>query len=64
MRYLSEDEAYRNIYGDTVVIFLPNLLTADNYLKLITVYKKMERIKISLRQSGMGKSIFPALLRV
>jgi hypothetical protein len=40
LRYLSEDEAYRNIYGDTVVIFLPNLLTADNYLKLITVYKR------------------------
>jgi hypothetical protein len=37
LRYLSEDEAYRNIYGDTVVIFLPNLLMADNYLKLITV---------------------------
>ncbi len=41
LRYLPEDEAYRNIYGDTVVIFLPNLLMADNYLKLVTVYKKM-----------------------
>lgn len=41
LRYLSEDEAYRNIYGDTVVIFLPNLLMADNDLKLITIYKKM-----------------------
>ena len=41
LKYLSEDEAYRNIYGDQVVIFLPNLLVADNYLKLITVYKKM-----------------------
>ena len=40
LKYLSEDEAYRNIYGDQVVIFLPNLLVADNYLKLITVYKK------------------------
>jgi hypothetical protein len=40
LRYLSEDEAYRNIYGDHVVIFLPNLLMADNYLKLITVYQK------------------------
>ena len=39
LRYLSEDEAYRNIYGDHVVIFLPNLLMADNYLKLITIYK-------------------------
>ncbi|NWF94181.1 MAG: hypothetical protein HXY46_14875 [Syntrophaceae bacterium] len=41
LRYISEDEAYRNIYGDHVVIFLPNLLMADNYLKLITIYKKM-----------------------
>ncbi len=41
LKYLSEDEAYRNIYGDQVVIFLPNLLVADNYLKLITAYKKM-----------------------
>lgn len=40
VKYLPEDEAYRNIYGDHVVIFLPNLLMADNYLKLITVYKK------------------------
>ncbi len=41
IRYLPEDEAYRNIYGDTVVIFLPNLLMADNDLKLIAIYKKM-----------------------
>ncbi len=40
LKYLSEDEAYRNIYGDQVVIFLPNLLVADNYLKLLSVYKK------------------------
>jgi hypothetical protein len=39
VKYLPEDEAYRNVYGDVVVIFLPNLLMADNYLKLITVYK-------------------------
>ena len=39
LKYLPEDEASRNVYGDVVVIFLPNLLMADNYLKLITVYK-------------------------
>ena len=39
VKYLPEDEAYRNIYGDQAVIFLPNLLIADNNLKLITVYK-------------------------
>jgi len=41
LRYLPEDEAYRNIYGDHVVIFLPNLLMADNFLKLVTVYRKV-----------------------
>jgi hypothetical protein len=40
VRYLPQDQAYRNIYGDAVIVFLPNLLMADNYLKLITVYKK------------------------
>jgi len=39
LKYLPEDEAYRNIYGEQAVIFLPNLLMADNHLKLITVYK-------------------------
>ncbi len=43
LKYFSEDEAYRNIYGDHVVIFLPNLLTADNYLKLISIYRRVGR---------------------
>lgn len=55
LRYLSEDEAYRNIYGDTVVIFLPNLLMADNYLKLMTVYKKTGREKDINEAEGNGK---------
>ena len=42
IKYLPEDEAYRNIYGEQVVIFLPNLLIADNDLKLVTVYKNMK----------------------
>ena len=41
IKYLPEDEAYRNIYGEQVIIFLPNLLIADNDLKLVTVYKNM-----------------------
>jgi len=43
LRYFPEDEAYRNIYGDHVVIFLPNLLMADNFLKLLTLYSKIGR---------------------
>ena len=41
IKYLPEDEAYRNIYGEQVMIFLPNLLIADNALKLVNVYKNM-----------------------
>jgi hypothetical protein len=39
VKYLPEDEAHRNVYGDVVVIFMPNLLMADNNLKLFTLYK-------------------------
>jgi len=42
LKYLPEDEAYRNIYGDQTVIFMPNLLMADNDLKLISIYKNMK----------------------
>ena len=45
LKYLPEDEAYRNIYGEQVIIFLPNLLIADNDLKLVTVYKNMKNDK-------------------
>ena len=55
LKYLSEDEAYRNIYGDHVVIFLPNLLMADNYLKLITVCKKMGRTNDIIEAERYGK---------
>lgn len=55
LRYLSEDEAYRNIYGDHVVIFLPNLLMTDNYLKLIIIYKKMGRDDKAAEMKEHGK---------
>ena len=41
LKYLPEDEPNRNIHGTLVVIFLPNLLIADNDLKLVSVYKNM-----------------------
>jgi len=41
VKYLPEDEAHRDIYEGQTVIFLPNLLMADNDLKLITVYRNM-----------------------
>jgi hypothetical protein len=45
LKYVPEDEAYRNIYGEEVMIFLPNLLIADNDLKLVAVYKSMKNDK-------------------
>jgi len=54
LKYLSEDEAYRNIYGDQVVIFLPNLLIADNDLKLVTVYKNMKNDNKVAEARGNG----------
>jgi len=42
LKYLPEDEPNRNIHGNLVVIFLPNLLIADNDLKLVSVYKNMK----------------------
>ncbi len=41
LKYLPDDEAHRNIYGAQVVIFLPNLLIADNDLKLSAVYRRL-----------------------
>ncbi len=55
LRYLSKDEAYLNLYGDHVVIFLPNLLSADNYLKLVTVYQKLGRDDKASQAKGHGE---------
>jgi hypothetical protein len=43
VKYFPEDDACKNIYGDHVVIFLPNLLMADNQLKLMEIYSKTKR---------------------
>jgi nitrous oxide reductase len=55
LKYLPEDEAYRNIYGEQAVIFLPNLLIADNDLKLITVYRNMRNDDKVAEARGDGK---------
>jgi hypothetical protein len=41
LKHVPGDEANYNIYGTQVVIFLPNLLIADNDLKLVSVYKNL-----------------------
>ncbi len=63
VRYLPQDEAYRNIYGDTVVIFLPNLLMADNYLKLITVYTKTGKNEQAVEAKRQGEAYLSASLK-
>src|SRR4030067_331066 len=54
LKYLPEDEASRNVYGDIVVIFMPNLLMADNDLKLVTVYKNLRNDKGIVESKGDG----------
>ncbi len=63
LRYLPNDEAYRNIYGDTVVIFLPNLLMADNCLKLITIYKKMGKNQQAVEAKRYGEEYLSTSLK-
>ena len=62
LKYLPEDEAYRALYGDQTTIFLPNLLIADNDLKLIGIYRNLgEDDKVSEArsegQSYLGESL-------
>jgi hypothetical protein len=54
LKYLPEDEAYREVYEGQTVIFLPNLLIADNNLKLITVYKNLENDKRAAEAKDEG----------
>jgi hypothetical protein len=56
VKYLPEDEGNRNVYGDVVVIFMPNLLIADNDLKLVTVYKKLRNDKEIPKLKGEGEN--------
>jgi len=42
LKYQPQDDASLNVYGDQVIIFLPNLLIADNDLKLVAVYKNLK----------------------
>jgi len=63
LKYLSEDEAYRNIYGDHVVIFLPNLLMADNYLKLIKIYRNLKMDEEIQKADQWGKEYLSRSLK-
>jgi hypothetical protein len=63
LKYLPEDEASRNVYGDLMVIFLPNLLRADNDLKLVTVYKNLRNDKGIAELKGDGENYLAESLK-
>ena len=63
LKYLPEDEASRNIYGEQVVIFLPNLLIADNDLKLVTVYKNLKNDDKAARMKSEGQQYLALSLK-
>lgn len=63
LKYIAEDEGYRNLYGNHSVIFLPNLLSADNYLKLIDAYKKLKRDDKATEAERLGEYYLSQSLR-
>ncbi len=42
LKHLPEDDPYLNVYGEQTIIFLPNLLIAENDLKLVSVYNNLK----------------------
>jgi hypothetical protein len=63
VKYLPEDEAYRNIYGEQTVIFLPNLLIADNDLKLVTVYRNLKNDDKAVQAKAEGQQYLTESLK-
>lgn len=52
---LREGEAQRNIYGTHKVIFMPNLLMADNDLKLASIDRRIGKEKEAVESERAGK---------
>ena len=63
IKYVPGDEAHRNVYGDQAVIFLPNLLIADNNLKLITIYRNLKNDAKAAEAKGNGEYFLAESLR-
>jgi hypothetical protein len=61
--YFPDDEPCKNIYGDHVVIFLPNLLIADNQLKLMEIYSKTRKYEDIYWARRDGKAYLARSLR-
>ena len=54
LKYLREDEAYRVVYEGQTVIFLPNLLIADNALKLVPIYRNLKNPDLAAQMITEG----------
>lgn len=63
LKSFPEDEANRNVYGDQMIIFLPNLLIADNALKLVSVYKNTGKEKAIAEAKNEGKNYLAQSLK-
>ena len=55
LKHQPEDDASLNVYGDQVIIFLPNLLIADTDLKLVAVYKNLKNENKATEVKTEGK---------
>ena len=55
LNYLPDDEAQRNIYGSHKVIFMPNLLMADNDLKLLAIDRKIGKADEAVESEKAGR---------
>ncbi len=55
VNYLPDDEAQRRIYGSHKVIFMPNLLMADNDLKLAKIDKGIGKEDEAVKAERRGK---------
>ncbi len=55
LKYLPEDEAHRMVYEGQTVIFLPNLLIADNALKLVPVYRNLKNPDMATQAIAEGQ---------
>ena len=63
LKYLPEDEAHRTVYEGQTVIFLPNLLIADNDLKLITVYRNLKEDDRATQARAEGEQYLAGSLK-
>ncbi len=55
LKYVAQDEVHYMVYEGQTVIFLPNLLVADNDLKLVTVYRNLKNDERAAQAKAEGQ---------